>query len=559
MMKKLPIGVSEFKKIRDYDLYYSDKTNFIAEIYKESAEVILITRPRRFGKTLNMRMLYSFFSNREESAELFHGLRIENDSEVMEALNRYPVIYLTFKDIKDREWSDSYDGLQTIISSLYSRHEYLIEGLNFQDKELFHRILFKNASKKELEDSVLKLSEYLFSYYNKPVIFLLDEYDVPIQSGYMRGFFDEVTDFMRNLMSAVLKDNPALFKGVMTGIYRVAKESIFSGLNNLAIYSILDSKLSTSFGFTEDDVIQMLEYYGMEKDMAEIRQWYNGYSFGDANITDVHAIYNPWSVINYIDRKRAVPYWVNTSSNDLIIREIQRNNELELMLPRLLDGKVVEKIIKYDTALRELAYDESAVWSLLVFAGYLNAKFVKTEGQKNLYSLSVPNKEVLYFFEDSVAMWLKQKTALRYEELLEMTESLLDGDTGRFKKKFQRLVLEILSYHDIGGNEPEKVYKIFVLGMLTLGTNGYRIKSEGESGLGRYDVAIIPKDTGRFGVVMEFKRSDADELDEMAENALAQIDRKKYAAGLRAEGLSRVIEMGIAISGKEMVIKERTD
>jgi len=550
-MKRFPIGVSEFKEIVSDNYYYVDKSDFIAHILTDGAKSILITRPRRFGKTLNMRMLYSFFSIREQSADLFHGLQIEQDAEAMKALNQYPVIYMTFKDIKDREWQDSYAGLKSVISSLYSHHEYVREALSAQDQELYHRILFKKAEKKELEDSVLKLSEYLHAYYGEQVLFLLDEYDVPIQSGYLQGFFDEVTDFMRNFMSAILKDNPALFKGVMTGIYRVAKESIFSGLNNLAIYSILDEKLSTSFGLTEAEVQSMLEYYGVSDRFDEVRRWYNGYIFGQT-----HNIYNPWSILNYIDRRRAVPYWINTSSNDLIIKQIERNNELELALPALLDGRAVEKVIKYDTALRELQYDESAVWSLLVFAGYLNARFVKNKNNKQFYRLNIPNLEVCFFFEDSIAAWLKRKTSLRHEELIEMIESLLDGDVETFKDYFSEFVLQALSYHDIGGNEPEKVYKVFVLGMLTLGVNGYVVKSEGESGFGRYDVAIMPKDKSRYGVVMEFKAARIkNKLDAIADNALEQIRRKDYAAGLRAEGVGRIILMGVAISGKEMVIK----
>ena len=360
---------------------------------------------------------------------------------------------------------------------------------------------------------------------------------------------------MRSFLSAILKDNVYLFKGVMTGIYRVAKENIFSGLNNLSVETLLDEKYAPYFGLTEAEVQAMFTEFGLSENGEEAQQWYNGYLFGDNQTT-----YNPWSILNYVDRRKPQPYWVNTSSNELIIEQIHKNNELEIHLPLLLEGRTLLKVIKVDTALREIKEDPTAVWSLLVFAGYLKARFVELNSEKDpVYELRIPNIEVRLFFRYTVAAWLRKKTDLDNERVLTLMDHLLNGDTERFIKKFRKLVEEILSYHDIGGKEPEKVYKVFVLGLLTLAIDGYQVKSERESGLGRYDVAIYPKDVSKFGAILEFKRSDDDELEEMADEALAQIERKHYDAGLRAVGVTHILKLGIAIHGKTIVIRQKRD
>jgi len=548
-MKRLSIGMDDFSKIVTGNYYFVDKSLFIKEVFDEGSEAVLLTRPRRFGKTLNMRMLYYFFSNKEDSRDLFKGLKIEK-SDVMTKLNQYPVIYMTFKDIKDRQWNVSYKKLCTEVAEVFKRHKYLLDSLDEVEVNFFNKIIFRQASKDEYENAIPKLTEYLHNYYDKPAIILLDEYDVPIQSGYMNGFYDDVVDFMRNFMSAIFKGNPHLFKGVMTGIYRVSKESIFSGLNNLKVYTILDDKFATYFGFIEEEVRELLEYYGIKEKIEEVRKWYNGYIFGNED-----NIYNPWSIINFIGDKKLRPYWINTSSNDLIKEQVAKNNELEIELPSLLEGREVEKAIRFDTSLRELSEDDSAVWSLLVLSGYLKARYSRRDGRTDYYFLSVPNEEVKYFFEYTVATWLKSKVKLNGDYIFEMMESLLSGDVELFKEYFQQLVMRILSYYDLSENESEKVYKVFVLGLLTIAANGYRVRSEKESGLGRYDIAIEPKDTSKYAVIMEFKAVRLpNRLEEMARKALAQIEDKNYAADFKTH---RVIKLGIAIYGKSMVIKHK--
>lgn len=377
MKKRLPIGVSDFSKIINENLYFIDKSLIVKDLIDDGSEVVLLTRPRRFGKTLNMSMIKSFFEKsdkdtKEDTRHLFKDLKVWEYEYIKEHLGKYPVIYITFKDMKDSNFDKMYEKIKELISIEYGKHMYLIDsGILNEPESIYYRdILLKRASQAQYETSLKNLSQYLNRYYNQKVVILMDEYDVPIQSGYLNDYYDEVIEFIRNFLSGGLKDNDNLYKAVLTGILRIAKESIFSGLNNLNVCTILNNKYSNYFGFTEDEVEVMLKYYGIETKIEEVKEWYNGYIFG----SDV--IYNPWSIIKYVENsdEGLMPYWVNTSSNDLVKKLITKGDEeLKKDLQSLIQGETIEKHINEDIVMNEIERDTENIWSFLYFSGYLKA------------------------------------------------------------------------------------------------------------------------------------------------------------------------------------------
>ena len=547
----LPSGIEDFKDIIEGNYYYIDKTGLIGDILRDGANAILITRPRRFGKSLNFSMLKYFFSNEKDYSYLFKGLKIENDPLALEHMNKYPVIHITFKDAKTSSWEETYDVLKSVISKEYDKHSYLLESEKLREhhKKYIIKILEKRGEPVDYRESLYNLTYFLETHFGKKVILLIDEYDVPIESGYVNGYYEKVVDFMRGMLTAALKGNSSLFKGLLTGVYRVAKEDIFSGLNNLVVYTILDDFYSPYFGFTEEEVKKMLSDFNMEDRYEEIKKWYDGYTFGNAE-----GIYNPWSVIECVRRKVAQAYWINTSSNDLIRELILKSpSNVKKKIELLLSGECLTEMIESTSALRDLKYEngqinENAMWGLFLFGGYLTARDKKIDSTFGQWvcELSPPNKEVLAFYRTTIINWLKG-FGFEYVKIEQMLEYLFEKKGEAFEREFNDILVKVSSYH-MFADEAEKVYQAFVLGMLSVAGERFEVKSERESGFGRYDVVIIDRKTPR-AIIMEFKVSE-DDLAKDALKALEQIENKKYEADLRDRGIDNIVKVGIAFKGK---------
>ncbi|GAB6137993.1 AAA family ATPase [Halanaerobaculum tunisiense] len=558
MAKKLPVGIDDFKKIREEDFYYIDKSLFIKDIIDEGAQVILLPRPRRFGKTLNLSMLrYYFEKSAADYSDLFSGLQIEETGkDYLAQQGKYPVIDITFKDIKEENWPKAKLKLKKMIAREYKRHRYLLESdqLDKHDKEFFNKILSLEANIAFYEEALKDLSDYLAAYHNEKVIILIDEYDQPIQSAYTNNFYDKMINFMRNFLSGGLKNNSALEKGVLTGILRVAKESIFSGLNNLVVSTLLDQEYSKYFGLLEEEVEEIFAYYGLDYEIEEIKDWYNGYNFGS------QTIYNPWSIINCIRKNgEAAPYWANTSSNDLI-RDliIEGGSELKTDLELLIKGGTVNKKIDENIVFGDIDKKSNLIWSFLLLSGYLRANSQERKGGRLYCDLDIPNQEVRYIYEDIILDWFEGSISSQKVKL--MLNSLITGDVETFAAIFKDFVLNSMSNFDPTGDEAEKVYHAFVLGLLLNLRDDYQVKSNRESGYGRYDVMIIPEDTAKLGIVIEFKKVNQytnETLEEAVEKALEQIKEREYKQELISKGVAEVLELGIAFSGKQVLVKSQ--
>jgi len=552
-MKRLPIGISDFKKLMENDYLFADTTQMIADVFTESADIILITRPRRFGKTLNISMLSYFFDNTQQTSHLFEGLDIAHNGDVMKAINAYPTIFITFKDINNNKWETSRDKLKSILSELYgSRFEILKRGLLEYELDYCRTIIEEKGTNADDQDALKNLTQYLNKIYKKPVLLLIDEYDVPIQSGWTNGYYEDVIDFMRGLLSGGLKDNPNLFKGILTGVYRVAKESIFSGLNNLKVFTVLDERYSNYFGFTEGEMEKILETLNMKDDesiKSGLRQWYNGYIFGG------QTIYNPWSVLNFLYDKELKPYWINTSSNELIISLIEKNmksNEVfRKEIENLISASKLEKTIDEATSLREIDRNLNSVWTLFLFSGYIKPEGLRLEKGKHKCNLKIPNEEVMIFFHDTVSEWLERHD---YNRLEDMTQHLLRGNGEKFCENLKSYVMGTLSYYDIE-KKPENTYHILLLGMFSKLQDKYEIKSNRESGKGRPDILLKAKDKNDYSAVIEIK---ADASKKTVEDAMYQIEKKEYVQELKSEGYTRILKVALGVDGKsiEVLVRE---
>ncbi len=546
-MKKLPIGISSFEEIITGGYYYVDKSLLIKEVYDLAGKVKLITRPRRFGKTLNMDMIRHFYSM--DGKDLFEGLKIwEEEAFIREHYHKYPVVFVSFRTIKQPNWKEAAAAIKKLLYKLVINQIDDSRIVSFYERE--------NAS---YEDALLDITEALHRKHKRKVILLIDEYDVPIEAAYTYmhkdpEYYEEMVAFMRNLLTAALKDNPYLEFAVLTGVYRVAKESIFSGLNNVAVYTIFENEMAERFGFLEEEVHELLGHYSLEGDMKTVRDWYNGYVFGE-----VQGIYNPWSVIWYVKERLAgksveqslQPYWINSSSNDIIIKQIETNPFLQQDLDRLLSGD--ELIVPIDPylSLKEIDQNPSGVWTLLAHAGYLNAVWISPKE----YQVFVPNKEVELFYKEKVMLWLERKSRVSFYQMHQsLREALMKGRAEKFTTLLERYLENSLSYFDIGYDDAERVYKAFVLGMLSMTSNGYIVETEAESGYGRVDVAVYPKDKrfGRYALVMELKKAESKEgLEKAAREALIQIRERGYATKYEGMGY-KVIAIGMAFHGKRV-------
>lgn len=556
--KKLPIGLSDFKEIIEYDYYYFDKTKFIENILEDRSKVKLFTRPRRFGKTLNISMLKYFFDveNKEENKKLFEGLNISK-SEYFNKQGEFPVISISFKDYNEKKWESGFREVKGIIERLYTKYKYLTEKMDEIEVEKFNSIR-RTLDLADWKNSLLNLSKYLYEYYGKKVIVLIDEYDQPIINSYINGYYNETIDFFKSFYGSVLKDNEYLEMSVITGILRVAKENIFSGLNNLEVHTILDSEFTEYFGIMENEVEDALKDFGLEYELEDVQKWYNGYLFGDTKV------YNPWSIINLLKKGKLRPYWVNTSSNGLIQLYLEKlKNEIFDEFSRLLNKENIFETINDSMTFGNLeANFEKNIWNLFFHSGYLTLAKKNDEDEEEVY-LKIPNEEILKMFSKMfIEVYFRDSN-----NFSKFTNALKSGDIEKFKFELNKILLENTGIFDANGNYKEQFYHGLMLGLILKLRNEYEITSNGFAGKGRYDLLLKPKNIlgGREGIIFELKivnlveKLEKDNLKEKLEKeceiALNQIDEKKYSSALRNTGVEKVLKIGIAFFGKEFEVK----
>ena len=548
--KAIPIGIENFEDIIKDNYYYVDKSMLIEDILVNRAAVTLFTRPRRFGKTLNMSMIKYFFDvrNKDENRKLFEGLKIFG-SEYMKEQGKYPVIFVSLKDLRGDTWEDTFENLKSFISDLYAEFEDMREIMNKRDKIKFDKIFYEEE-KGDYETALKLLSNYIYKYYGKKVIILIDEYDAPIINAFDKGYYNEAINFFQVFYSSALKTNDSLKYGILTGITRIIKEGIFSGLNNLKVDTILNKKFSEYFGLLESEVIKMLDYFEMKYKIEEVKEWYNGYIFGDKRI------YNPWSIINYVDNGEIKAYWANVSGNTLLENMLdQAGEDVYTDLKRFTDGESIEKYISDGTTIKSLLSNNDEIWQLFLYSGYLTKakeqiEIDETLEYTNIYNLKIPNKEIRKYFGN---MFLNRffGTELKTSILIKALES---GDIKKFEKTLGEIMVNMLSHFDLD-SEMEKIYQVFMIGLVGFLMGKYEIISNNESGYGRYDLAMIPIKSNEKAYLMEFKISKTEKgMTLKAEEALKQIDEKKYDTRLKARGIKNILKIGIAFYGKKVKV-----
>ena len=548
--KAIPIGIENFEDIIKDNYYYVDKSMLIEDILVNRAAVTLFTRPRRFGKTLNMSMIKYFFDvrNKDENRKLFEGLKIFG-SEYMREQGKYPVIFVSLKDLRADTWEDTFENLKSFISDLYAEFEDMREIMNKRDKIKFDKIFYEEE-KGDYETSLKLLSNYIYKYYGKKVIILIDEYDAPIINAFDKGYYNEAINFFQVFYSSALKTNDSLKYGILTGITRIIKEGIFSGLNNLKVDTILNKKYSEYFGLLESEVIKMLDYFEMKYKIEEVKEWYNGYIFGDKRV------YNTWSIINYVDNGEIKAYWANVSGNTLLENMLdQAGEDVYTDLKRFTDGESIEKYISDGTTIKSLLSNDDEIWQLFLYSGYLTKakeqiEINETLEYTNIYNLKIPNKEIRKYFGN---MFLNRffGTELKTSILIKALES---GDIKKFEKILGEIMVNMLSHFDLD-SEMEKIYQVFMIGLVGFLMGKYEIISNNESGYGRYDLAMIPIKSNEKAYLMEFKISKTEKsMTLKAEEALKQIDEKKYDTRLKARGIKNILKIGIAFYGKKVKV-----
>ncbi|MCI9141010.1 MAG: AAA family ATPase [Lachnospiraceae bacterium] len=553
--KTLPIGISDYIRAQS-EYYYVDKTLLIREFLDKKPLVSLFTRPRRFGKTLNMDMLRVFFEISQEDTSLYFRDKAiwSCGEEYRKHQGQYPVIFLTFKDVKFDSWEATLDKIRGLLQAEFGRHRELLESDRLADyeKEFFSRILNGKSNEVELTSSLENLSGMLCRHYGRAPIIIIDEYDTPIQEGYTKDFYDEITGFMRNFFSGAFKDNRNLSYGFLTGILRIAQESIFSGLNNLTVNSVMDEEYDRFFGFTCEEVHRMMEYYGVSDMEPELKEWYDGYLFGSTEI------YNPWSVINYIS-KGCIPqaYWVNTGKNE-VLEDVLKSatDDITEKLYALLQGERVVARIDQNVVYRSLSEEPANIYSLLLVAGYLMAsrKELQADGAY-LCEVTIPNREIASVYKGEILTHLLQIGAITRTTANKIAESLYANDQKKLQKAIAEYMDKSISFYDAGA---EGFYHGLTLGLVALMDNHYKIRSNREAGDGRYDICLIPRENRYPGIVMELKwKKGLSEtaLDTLSDDALAQIDEKRYGVEMGYDGVDKVLKLGIAFSGKKVIIK----
>lgn len=558
--KKLPIGISDYKTLINDDYYYIDKTDFIRQVIEEGSLVTLLPRPRRFGKTLNLSTLRYFFEKTEGNIyrPLFAGKNIEQWKDFDKYQGKYPVILITLKDCKADSFSQALSFLGRELQNEFLRHKYLLDDPHTEPVYIpdYEAILEKRATEEQLQNSLLMLSTMLKNYWGIAPLVLLDEYDTPIHVAFDNAYYDKMIGFMRNFMSAVFKDNTDIFRGVITGILRVSKESIFSGLNNIAVYSLLSRSMSTAFGFTQEEIYILLQDYSFGDQKEEVKQWYDGYLFGGVTV------YNPWSVLNYIMYDGVLdPYWVNTGS-DVLLRHLlaEGPSQIRTGVEALIQGIPIRSVINDKLAFPDLLAKTTNIWSFMLFSGYLKASDpALTPEDLTEYTLQIPNREVKTVFRTIIQSWI-DNSPVKNDRLEIMLQALQENNMPIFQRILNDFVVNTLSYYDTSGRDPEKVYQAFLLGML-VSNGGYEVSSNRESGLGRYDILLRPRDLHKRGIIMELKLYDSmfdESVDAVLDSALRQIEERQYAATLHAAGVKDILEMAITFDGKRVWVKTKS-
>ena len=558
MKKGIGIGIEDFSEVIKENCYYIDKTKWIEEILEDKSKIKLFTRPRRFGKTLNMSMLKYFFDieNKNENKKLFENLKI-SENEYFEKQGTAPVISISFRNYDESSWENGFEMIKNTISDLYDEFEFVKENLSARKKEKYDSILFNRATEATWKLSLLDLTKYLYEYYGKKVVVLIDEYDQPIIDSYVKGYYQEAISFFKTFYGVVLKDNNYLEMGIMTGILRVAKENIFSGLNNLRVHTILDNRFTEYFGITESEIEKALKDFNLEFELQDVQKWYNGYLFGDIKV------YNPWSIINFLNDEKLKPYWVNTSGNELIKLYLKKlKNEIFDDFSKLLNREEIYKRINENMTFSNLESNYSKnIWNLFFHSGYLTlAKKIEDDG---MCYLKIPNEEILKMFSEMfIEIYFED-----YEKFLYMSNALREGNISEFEKYLKEVLLENVGIFDVSGVYKEQFYHGLMLGIILTLKNEYEITSNNFAGKGRYDLLLKPKnlEKRKEGIILELKVVNAmenlseDKIFEKLENecdiALQQIEKKEYASVLKNSGVENVLKIGIAFFGKEVAVK----
>ena len=539
-MKKIPIAIEDFREVREQDYYYVDKTKFIEDILNDGSEVKLFCRPRRFGKTLNMSMLKYFFSieNKDENRELFNGLYIEN-SPMIEEQGKYSVIFISLKGISGSNFEEALSKIRNKISTLYDEYKDILPSLDEFDSLKFKKYLIEQVDKSSLESSLLFLTKILYKYYNQKVIVLIDEYDSPIISAYEKRYYNEMRDFLRAFYGDVLKTNNYLKMGILTGIIRVAQAGIFSDLNNFTNYTILNNEYSDCFGLVESEVKAMLDYYNIGYEMPEVKSWYNGYSFGE------NEIYNPWSILKYVQFKKVKSYWVNTSGNALILNMLLASNSTVFdNLNDLINGKDIMVYINESIRMGD-NLSPNNIWEIMLFSGYLTVKETLSE---TMFVLRIPNKEIQSLFKGLFVDAIFRESS----NVGSLVQALITKNISQVIKSLEDVVINAISFYDIS-RKYENPYQALLGGFLYALDDYYIMDPNMESGYGRADIILIPRNKSWAGYILELKRANTNDIEKEAEKAFNQIEDKKYEALLKKNGVKDIVKIGIVFDGKKAV------
>jgi hypothetical protein len=560
-MRPISIGNDGFYEIRKNNAFYVDKTAFIKEWWEELDKVTLITRPRRFGKTLNMQMLGCFFSERYagKGEELFDGLDIWKEEKYRQLQGTYPVIFLSFANVKKDTYASAREGIISVIDDLFKNFKRSWKNdSDEQKKEYSFMSLTKESSDTQIANSLHELSSYLEFRYDKKCLIFLDEYDTPLQEAYVRGYWDEMSYLIRDLFNSTFKTNPSMERGVMTGITRVSKESIFSGLNNLNVITTTSRQYETAFGFTEKETFDALEEYGLSDMKSDVREWYDGFTFGDTP-----DVYNPWSIVNFLKKRELQPYWANSSNNGLINRQLRlADASIKSQMETLMNGGSIKTKLDEEIIFSQLDRNPKAIWSLFLAGGYLKVVKREFDGSWFDYTLTLTDKEVRLMFEQMINGWFSESVNSNNEFI----HAMINGDVDGMNVYINMIASISFSSFDVGNRPsesttPERFYHGFVLGLLVSERNRYLIRSNRESGYGRYDICMYPQKKALPGIIIEFKvqneNAGEETLSDIADIALQQIEAKDCASDLKSEGVENILKYGFAFAGKKVLIKKK--